>query len=88
MIWQRLELQNIDTTTQKWNEEILEDESVKDLLCINEVKHRQPHISRDMNKYEQHRIACDHYTVLPHNLERRNLEFPQPRDPQPRGSIT
>ena len=27
-------------------------------------------------------------TVLPHNLERRNLEFPQPRDPQPRGSVT
>ena len=27
-------------------------------------------------------------SVLPHNLERRNLEFPQPRDPQPRGSIT
>ena len=28
------------------------------------------------------------FSVLPHNLERRNLEFPQPRDPQPRGSIT
>ena len=26
--------------------------------------------------------------LLPHNLERRNLEFPQPRDPQPRGSVT
>ena len=62
-IRQRLEQQNNLTTNQKWNEEIMEDESVKELICINEVKHRQPHISRDMNEYGQQKVACYQYTA-------------------------
>ena len=72
MFMHRLEQQNILTTNQKWNEEIMEDESVKELLCINEVNHRQPHISREMNEYEQHWVECYQNTdpvISPHQVQ-------------------
>ena len=50
----RLEQQNVLATIQRWNEELLNEVSVKEsrkvvreLIFVNEVKHREPQISND-----------------------------------------
>ena len=53
IIRQRLDMQNVVATTQRWNKEILEIDSVAELMRVNEVKHRKPHISRNQDEYEQ-----------------------------------
>ena len=42
MIWKRWEKQNAVASIQRWNEEIVEIDSVEELLCVNMVKHRKP----------------------------------------------
>ena len=45
-IRKRCKMQNAVASTQRWNEEIAEIDSVEKLLCGNMVKHRKPHTSR------------------------------------------
>ena len=40
------------------NEDILSEGSFKELICLNDVKHRNPHISKDMAEFELLRGAC------------------------------
>ena len=86
MIRQRLELQNIVPTTQKWNQEILEVDSVTELLCVNEVKHKQPHISRNKDEYEQVKVVTKVVSEITTPLASLGLS---PRSPQvPRCKIS
>ena len=63
MIRKRLELQNAVASTKRWTKEILEINSVEELMFVNLklVKHGKPHISRDQEDYEQH--GTDNYPL-------------------------
>jgi hypothetical protein len=54
-------MQNTVASTQMWNEDSAEINSVEELLCVTLVKHRKPHTSRTQDEYDQHRVACYDY---------------------------
>ena len=63
MIRSRLEFQNAAANTLRWNEEIADCEAVDDMICVNNVKHRQPITFVENELYEQHRISSYYYRV-------------------------
>ena len=58
MINMRLEFQNAVSTVQRWNDEIVDCEAIKDMTCVNKVKHREPRTFADKELFEQHTIAA------------------------------
>ena len=56
-------MQNAVASTQRLNEEIVEIDSVEELLCVNMVKHTKPLTFRTQDEYEQHRVACYGYVA-------------------------
>ena len=61
MINLRLEFQNAVSTVQRWNDEIANCDAIKDMTCINKVKHREYKTFVDKELYEQDRIICYGY---------------------------
>ena len=63
MINSMLEFQNALSTTQRWNDEIADCDAIKDMICVNNVKHREPKTFVDKDLFEQHTITCYGYTA-------------------------
>ena len=64
LITLRLRFQNALATVQRWNDEILNCEGVKERTCVNAVKHREPQIFVSKALHEAHTVECyGHVTV-------------------------
>ena len=46
------------STVQRWNTEIANCDAVKDMTCVNRVKHREPKTFDEETLFERHTIAC------------------------------
>jgi hypothetical protein len=57
MIKSRLEFQNAVSTTQRWNDEIADCDAIKDMICVNNVKHRESKTVVDKDLFVQHTIT-------------------------------
>ena len=65
LITMRLGFQNVVSTVQRWNDEILNCVGVKERICVNAVKHRQPQVFANKAQHEKHTVACyGHVTVM------------------------
>ena len=58
MINPRLSFQNVVSSVQRWNDEILNCQGVKERTCVNSVKHRQPKVFTDKTEHERHTVSC------------------------------
>ena len=58
LITMRLGFQNVVSTVQRWNDEILNCVGVKERTCVNAVKHRQPKVFANKAQHEKHTMTC------------------------------
>ena len=58
MINLRLGFQIAVSTVQRWNTEIANCDAIKDMTCVNKVKHREPKTFVEEKLFEQHTIDC------------------------------
>ena len=58
LITLRLGFQNVVSTVQRWNDEILNCVGVKERTCVNAVKHRQPQVFANKAQHEKHTVVC------------------------------
>ena len=54
----RTPFQNLQTTVQHWNDEILNCVDEKTRLCVNFIKHREVEVFKDKAKHERHTTEC------------------------------
>jgi hypothetical protein len=54
----RTPFQNLQTTVQHWNDEILNYVDEKTRLCVNFIKHREVQVFKDKAKHERHTTEC------------------------------
>ena len=54
----RTPFQNLQSTVQHWNDEILNCVGEKTRLCVNYVKHRDVEVFTDKAQHERHTVTC------------------------------
>ena len=54
----RLPFQNIQSSVQRWNDEIVNCTSESDRTCVNLIKHREVKVFASKELHERHTIAC------------------------------
>jgi hypothetical protein len=61
MIMARVPFQNIVSDLQSWNDEVNASEEVKDHVCINHIKHREPKVLNEEDHWKTHMTRCYDY---------------------------
>ena len=51
------------STVKRWNTEIASCDAVKDMTCVNRVKHGEPETFEEESLFEQHTMACYGFTA-------------------------
>ena len=78
----RIPFQNLQTTVQHWNDEILNCIDEKTRMCVNIIKHREVEVFSDKAKHEKHTTACYGHVAVksapPVNVEDLDLEHALP----------
>ena len=54
----RLPFQNIQSSVQRWNDEIINCTSESERTCVNLIKHREVKVFASKELHERHTIAC------------------------------
>ena len=65
MINLRLEFQNVVSSVQRWNDEILNCVAINERTCVNAVKHRESKVFATKAEHEKHTVTCyGHVAVM------------------------
>jgi hypothetical protein len=82
LIRMRIPFQNLQTTVQHWNDEILNCISESTRMCVNIIKHREVKVFSDKAIHEKHTTACYGHVAVksapPVILEDNDLEHTLP----------